>query len=75
MHSYKDAAPIVYLPVLGHLTLAGLMAVITFPVWLYKNFVNAVQLWKGSKILVGVDLTERAELRADGSSTKNISTQ
>jgi CDP-diacylglycerol--inositol 3-phosphatidyltransferase len=65
MHSYKDATPIIYVPILGDLTPAQLIAALTLPVCVYKNFVNLVQLWKGSKILVGVDLTERAELRAE----------
>ena len=33
--------------------------------WLVKNIVNVVQLWKASKILVGVDLAERAKARED----------
>lgn len=65
MHSYREVAPILSLPLLGPLNWAGLIATITFPVCFYKNVVNGVQLWKGSKILVGVDLTERAELRAE----------
>jgi CDP-diacylglycerol--inositol 3-phosphatidyltransferase len=65
MHFYKDAVPLFYVPMLGELTLAELAASVTAPVWAYKNVVNVVQLWKGSKILVGVDLTERAELRAE----------
>jgi CDP-diacylglycerol--inositol 3-phosphatidyltransferase len=28
-----------------------------------KNIINFVQLWKASKILVGVDLAERAKTR------------
>lgn len=65
MHFYKDAPVVTTLPFLGELTLVGLVASITFPVCAYKNVVNAVQLWKGSKILVGVDLTERAEMHAE----------
>jgi len=65
MHFYKDTPPFCYVPLLGRLTIAELSAYVMCPVWAYKNFVNAVQLWKGSKILVGVDLTERAELRAE----------
>lgn len=40
-----------------------LMALCSFPVCLAKNVINVVQLWKASKILVGVDLAERAALR------------
>jgi CDP-diacylglycerol--inositol 3-phosphatidyltransferase len=28
-----------------------------------KNVINVVQMWKASKILVGVDLAERGRLR------------
>lgn len=60
MHSYKDAPPVI-----GSFTYAEVMAMSTFLVCLYKNFVNMVQLWKASKILVGVDLMERAEQRKE----------
>lgn len=40
-----------------------LMAVSSFWVCLAKNIINVVQLWKASKILVGVDLAERAAAR------------
>ena len=43
-----------------------LMALICLPICLLKNFVNIVQLWKASKILVGVDLAERAKAREEG---------
>jgi len=65
MHFYQNATPVVDLPLVGPLNWAGVVAAATFPVCAYKNIVNAVQLWKGSKILVGVDLTERAEQRAE----------
>lgn len=48
---------------LGSLTWAQLMAYCSFPVFFVKNFINVVQLWKASKILVGVDLAERAAER------------
>ncbi|KAJ7903410.1 phosphatidylinositol synthase [Mycena olivaceomarginata] len=41
------------------LTYAGLLALCTSPVCFLKNVFNAIQLWKASKILVGVDLAER----------------
>jgi len=47
----------------GDLTWAQLMAVFSFPVFFAKNVINMVQLWKASKILVGVDLAERAAER------------
>lgn len=45
------------------LTWAQLLAIITGPVCFAKNIINMVQLWKASKILVGVDLAERARDR------------
>ncbi|KAF8742348.1 hypothetical protein AX14_004906 [Amanita brunnescens Koide BX004] len=45
------------------LTYAELLACISFPVFVVKNIINVVQLWKASKILVGVDLAERAKAR------------
>jgi CDP-diacylglycerol--inositol 3-phosphatidyltransferase len=45
---------------LGQLTWAQLLACTTAPICLLKNVINFVQLWKASKILVGVDLAERA---------------
>lgn len=44
-------------------TWAELLAAVCFPICATKNFINAVQLWKASKILVGVDLAERAQAR------------
>ncbi|KAG6854631.1 hypothetical protein C0991_004233 [Blastosporella zonata] len=48
---------------LSGLTYAQLVAMVSSPIWLYKNIVNVVQLWKASKVLVGVDLVERANAR------------
>lgn len=45
------------------LTYAQLMAIVTFPICFAKNVINIVQGWKASKILVGVDLAERARER------------
>lgn len=64
MHFYKTELPIP-VPYFKVLTYAQLMACTTGPVWFYKNYVNVVQLWKASKILVGVDLTERMQARAE----------
>ncbi|KZO95692.1 hypothetical protein CALVIDRAFT_549862 [Calocera viscosa TUFC12733] len=44
-------------------TWAGVMALSFAPIALGKNVINAVQWWKASKILVGVDLVERARQR------------
>ena len=48
---------------LRSLTYPQLMALVTFPIFAIKNIINIVQLWKASKILVGVDLAERAASR------------
>jgi CDP-diacylglycerol--inositol 3-phosphatidyltransferase len=45
------------------LTWAQLVALFTFPICVAKNIINVVQGWKASKILVGVDLAERARAR------------
>jgi len=46
-------------------TYPALIALLTFPIFAVKNIINVVQLWKASKILVGIDLAEReAERRA-----------
>ena len=41
------------------------MTLLCFPICFTKNVVNVVQLWKASKILVGVDLAERAKAREE----------
>ncbi|KAH7923874.1 CDP-diacylglycerol--inositol 3-phosphatidyltransferase [Leucogyrophana mollusca] len=53
----------VYSHYLAGLTYPELIAYLSFPVCLGKNIINLVQLWKASKILVGVDLAERAIAR------------
>ena len=50
---------------LGNLSWAQLLFFGSFFFWLVKNIVNVVQLWKASKILVGVDLAERARAREE----------
>ena len=49
--------------ILTSVTWAELIAWTCLPVCALKNIINAVQLWKASKILVGVDLAERADAR------------
>ncbi|KAK1232946.1 hypothetical protein PQX77_003860 [Marasmius sp. AFHP31] len=57
------------LPVVGAwlkgLTYAQAIALLSFPICALKNVINLVQLWKASKILVGVDLAERAKARQE----------
>ncbi|KAJ6551384.1 CDP-alcohol phosphatidyltransferase-domain-containing protein [Mycena capillaripes] len=48
-----------FIPWSPSLTYAKLLARCTFPVCFIKNGINIVQLWKASKILVGVDIAER----------------
>ncbi|CAK5264585.1 unnamed protein product [Mycena citricolor] len=50
-------------PVWPELTYAELLALVTLPVCVVKNIINVVQLWKASKILVGVDIAERKKKR------------
>ncbi|KAJ7452485.1 phosphatidylinositol synthase [Mycena galericulata] len=51
------------MPWVSALTYAQLFALCSFPVFAIKNVINVVQLWKASKILVGVDIKERQEAR------------
>jgi len=48
---------------LANCTVPELLAWITGPVCILKNVINLVQLWKASKMLVGVDLAERQAAR------------
>ncbi|KIY50940.1 phosphatidylinositol synthase [Fistulina hepatica ATCC 64428] len=50
-------------PELSWLSWPQLMAYLMFPICALKNVINLVQLWKAAKILVGVDLAERARAR------------
>ncbi|KAI4527510.1 CDP-diacylglycerol--inositol 3-phosphatidyltransferase [Schizophyllum commune Tattone D] len=56
---YHPALP--YAAALTQLTWPQLIALLSFPICALKNVINIVQLWKGSKILVSIDLLERAE--------------
>lgn len=47
------------------MTWLKLLASFTFPIFLGKNIINVVQLWKASKILVGVDIAQRARVRME----------
>ena len=58
-------------PYLVELTWPQLAAFICFWVSLFKNIVNVVQLWKASKILVGVDLVERAKAREEANAKRS----
>jgi CDP-diacylglycerol--inositol 3-phosphatidyltransferase len=57
-----DTTPI-GLPVFPGLTYAEGMAWMSCGICILKNVINMVQLWKASKILVGVDLVERQEMK------------
>ncbi|EIM90159.1 CDP-diacylglycerol-inositol 3-phosphatidyltransferase [Stereum hirsutum FP-91666 SS1] len=57
--------PIPFESVVGPATWPLLVAAFTLPICFTKNVINVVQLWKASKILVGVDLAERAQARED----------
>jgi CDP-diacylglycerol--inositol 3-phosphatidyltransferase len=45
------------------LTWPQILGAVTGPICLMKQFFNAVQFWKAAKILVGIDLAERAKAR------------
>jgi CDP-diacylglycerol--inositol 3-phosphatidyltransferase len=51
------------LPLFPELTYAQGMAWMSGGVCVLKNVINVVQLWKASKILVGVDLVERRMMK------------
>jgi CDP-diacylglycerol--inositol 3-phosphatidyltransferase len=53
-------------PALTTVTWPQAIAILSCPIFLTKNVINIVQLWKASKILVGVDLAERAQARENG---------
>jgi len=53
------------LPIFGSAPWALVLFWISLPIFALKQFVNVVQLWKASKILVGVDLAERAREREE----------
>ena len=62
----SESLPFDTFPLLAYLasfTWPQVLALVSFPVCLAKNIINLVQLWKASKILVGVDLAERAAAR------------
>ncbi|KAL5635605.1 hypothetical protein ACGC1H_004418 [Rhizoctonia solani] len=48
---------------IANLSWPDLLALISFPISFAKNVINVVQLWKASKMLVGVDLADRAKER------------
>ncbi|KAG5646664.1 hypothetical protein DXG03_002654 [Asterophora parasitica] len=50
---------------LAGLTYSQALAAASLPICVLKNVINLVQLWKASKILVGVDLAERANARKE----------
>ena len=45
------------------LTWPQVLGAITLPICVAKQFINAVQFWKAAKVLVGIDLAERAKKR------------
>jgi CDP-diacylglycerol--inositol 3-phosphatidyltransferase len=63
VHTPISLSIVAVLPILKGLTWPELIALVCFPVSALKNVINIVQLWKASKILVGVDLVERAKAR------------
>ena len=59
-------------PLLETVTWPFLAACLCFPVASVKNIINVVQLWKASKMLVGVDIAERQAAREKAEQAKNV---
>lgn len=59
--------PKIVAPYVANITWPQLLAVLCAPICLSKQIINAVQLWKASKILVGVDLAQRQAARHEAS--------
>ena len=57
-------------PWIAAATWAEVLMVVSAPICALKNWLNLVQLWKASKILVGVDLAERAKAREEAAAKK-----
>ncbi len=53
------------------MTWPQLLAILTSGICFLKNVINVVQLWKASKILVGLDIAERARLRMERAMTES----
>ena len=60
-------APRIVAPFIANVTWPQLLAVLSAPVCFAKQVINVVQLWKASKILVGVDLAQRQAARLEAS--------
>ncbi|KAF8321680.1 hypothetical protein DL93DRAFT_2072496 [Clavulina sp. PMI_390] len=60
-------APKSLAPLIANVTWPQLLAAITGPICLMKNIINVVQLWKASKILVGIDIATRQLKRLEES--------
>jgi CDP-diacylglycerol--inositol 3-phosphatidyltransferase len=60
-------APEIVAPFIANVTWPQLLAVVSAPICLAKQIINVVQLWKASKILVGVDLAQRQAARLEAS--------
>lgn len=66
-----EHSPIGSGPFMG-LSWAQALAAGSFLFCLGKNIINAVQLWKASKILVGLDLADRAKMREEAEQKRNV---
>lgn len=58
-------APKSLAPFVATLTWPQLLSLLTGPICVGKNIINVVQLWKASKILVGIDLATRQAKRLE----------
>jgi len=64
VHTPIYLEPFASIPLFAGISWPLLLATLSAPICLVKNILNVVQLWKASKILVGVDLAVRAAKRA-----------
>ncbi|KAH9926229.1 CDP-alcohol phosphatidyltransferase-domain-containing protein [Fomitopsis serialis] len=62
---YYDSRTLFVMCAGNELFFVGCHDLVCAPICATKNIVNVVQLWKASKILVGVDLAERAKAREE----------
>ena len=70
VHTPLSASLGTNLPFWNNYTWAEAMTIVCLPICFTKNVINVIQLWKASKILVGVDLAERAQARESEAAAK-----
>lgn len=58
-----DSIQAIVFELIKKLTWPQIVGFLTFPICFIKQAINAVQFWKAAKVLVGIDLAERAKDR------------